>query len=194
MKARRSLIDRSVSLARSWLFPISIGAALALALAWLIVRAFASPDQPFLQVAETNQGALSLLALAAALAIAVYEHRRALAAADELRREYIDQVLGVIDHARTLAIKQADAINTGGSPVTATFEWNEAIKPTRFLLDALRSAPPRDAALAIAVTELWMALTWDLPTIGKNPAGIGSPKEVVDLLDEARSKIAARRA
>jgi hypothetical protein len=117
--------------------------------------------KPLWQLAETNQGLLSLLALVAALVFGLYEYRTNRRAGDVRRREYIAMVVGVIDEM----LKFTSAIRIrfdGGEPFEACVrDWLDKIIAPRFLMNAVRGNPPGDPLLAIEVNRLWVSLQMD---------------------------------
>lgn len=139
--------------------------------------------------AEANQGLLSLLALAAALAVALFENGRALRADDNNRREYVDFIIGVIDEVDAFTASQE--ICDLASPEDLEKAWSKGSLPMRFTIDSARHAVVRDPVLAIQLNRLHHAMGWGIRT--SNDTGISTPEMMRDFLQDVKSRIAARR-
>lgn len=111
---------------------------------------------------EGNQGFLSVLALAIALAFALIENHRANTAASDRRAEYVDTALALVDEMEAVSAKFAVAIDAcerdGTSTELARTHWSWDRTRLMETLTIIRPSAPADGPLAIALSELQFAL------------------------------------
>lgn len=144
------------------------------------------PKTAVIPGAEANQGLLSLLALAAALAVAVFENARALGQGDQERREFVEAVVQIIDEIDDAAAASEERIRTRVDPTHVLEEFQRALVSPRFLVDSLRHRAPSDAPLALAVTRLWTELQI-------NQTGLAAMTTFRDVLAARRNDVLLRR-
>lgn len=134
---------------RDYVLPLLI-AVLILGAIWLL---WASGDEvPVWKWAETNQGALSFVALVIAFAFALWEMHRANTETERRIAEYVAVVLQVAD-GYAADLQQVMAAPIAGRDA-ALERWNHDRALKRKTLDLLRQTCPSDARLVLLLTDL----------------------------------------
>jgi hypothetical protein len=129
---------------------------------WGFVAMIRNPTIPFVPWAETNQGLLSLLALAIALFFAVWENARVLRADHSRINEYIDIADAVISEVELLRRTQFQYIRDTGDSETGLRMYEEGVIAPRFVISTLANSTPADAPLAIEMQDILRRLSRSL--------------------------------
>ena len=167
-----------------------LAAAMAALVSALALRNAFGTDKALVPWAEANQGLLSVLALASALAIALFENGRALRADDDDRREYVDFILSVVDGLD--AFTASEEVNQlVGKDDDLEQVWSKGSLPLRFTIDSARHAVVRDPVLAVQINRLHHAMGWGIRK--SNDTRISTPEQMREFLADVRAKIASRR-
>lgn len=146
-------------------------------------------------VLEDNSGLLSLMALALALAIAVYQHGLAKRAEAQRRSDFVDLADGLIKTA-IYSAEQAMAATDQGNLDAAANQFAKDKALVCETLEAIRSAAPPDAALILTVTGVIAELRtsrWDqLALVGPTQTK-SLLTTLVGRLRQLNAEIASRR-
>jgi Ser/Thr protein kinase RdoA (MazF antagonist) len=141
---------------------------------------------PVWQWAEDNQGFLSVLALVAALAIAVFEVIRAARAERRRKEEYVDLVGGILGKLAE-RLKEVAA----GSPDNQRADIWSAWRQAESAVNIVRPSAPPDAELALALAELAEFFLGNVPSA---TAGPNNYLERATRLQEFRKRVIGRRS
>ncbi len=142
--------------------------------------------------------AISVSAILAALALAVWEHRRASRADARRRRDFIDAAVAVLDEAISQAQAFEDACLSQSDQAAAIgILSNITLERAKSSLSALRPVAPPDGPLALALTGAVEALVPTALAYSRGPDD-GSMRESITmtlaLLQVAKAQISARRS
>lgn len=146
---------------------------------------------------ESNQGFISVIALAIALTFAVIENHRANTATADRRAEFVATALAILDQVTTanatLRVEMQKAADIGGDLAAPLGVWGLRRARIRSAVETIRPSAPADGPLAIALADLTDALLlYHLPPHPPVEEVARFLVEDEDRIADVRSKIAAR--
>jgi hypothetical protein len=145
--------------------------------------------------AERNQGLLSVAALVIALAIAVYEVRRAARSESRLVIEYVDWVLNCADRSIELT---KDAIGTMEGRVTGIDAmslpvWRLLSGNAIATLEEIQPLRPTHPRLAHHVNRLLRCMAIEVAGDDATPEALALLRQILDMLEASRTHVVRLR-